>query len=111
MREQDVEHVRAAADQPPENDLGALVVQPRPEKIVAGIEVDAPAGEGARRLLDVLLAVLAFAQGEELHQLAREVLVRLAAAIGRRVEVDDHRRILRYRVQQRAEVAERVPAQ
>jgi len=34
----------------------------------AGLAVDGPAGEGARRGLDVGLAVVALAQGEELEQ-------------------------------------------
>jgi hypothetical protein len=72
----------------------------------AGLRLDAPAGEGARRLLDVLLAVIAFAQGEQFHHLAREVLVRAALAIGRRIQVDHHRRILAHRMQQGVEAAQ-----
>ena len=37
-----------------------------------------PAGVGLRRLLDVLLGVMAFAEREEFHHFAREVLVRAA---------------------------------
>ena len=76
----------------------------------AGLAVEAPAGERARRFLDVRFGVVALAEREQLHHLAREVLVRRALAVLRAVEVDEHRRILRRRVQQRGEVAERIGA-
>ena len=108
-REQDVEHgVAVEAPGLPEHGLRAVVVEPRAEDERAGLAVEAPAGERARGLLDVLLGVVAFAEREELHHLAREILVRRALAVLHAVEVDDHRRILGDRVQQRAEVAERV---
>ena len=53
--------------------------------LASGLEdevADAPSGEGARGFLDVLLAVVALAEGEELHHLAGEVLVRMADLIG-----------------------------
>jgi hypothetical protein len=81
-----------------------------PAELAAG-RLDAPAGEGARRLLDVLLAVIAFAEGEQLHHLAREVLVRAAAPAGRRIEVDHHRRILAHGMQQLVEATQRVAPQ
>jgi len=77
----------------------------------AGVAVQAPAGEGPRRLLQIGLAVAALAEGEELHQLARKVLVGRLLAAARVVEIDQHRRVARDGVQQVAEVAERVTAQ
>ena len=73
----------------------------RPEHELAGVAVEAPAGEGACGFLDVLLAVVALAEGEELHHLAREILVGRALAVLRAVEIDHHRRIARDGVQQR----------
>ncbi len=52
---------------------------------------DGPAGEGAGGFLDVGLAVMADPQGEELHQLAGQVLVGVPLAVGRRVEPDQER--------------------
>ncbi len=95
----------------PEHRLVAVVVNAGPEQVFAGIAIEAPAGERTRRFLDVLLGVVALAEREELHDLAREILVRLALAVLRAVEVDEHRRVLRRRVQQRAEVAQRIGAQ
>src|SRR5262245_9503398 len=84
-------------------------MQGRPPLELAGLRLDRPAGEGARGLADVALSVVALAEREELHHLAREVLVRLALAIGRRIEVDHHRRVLRDGVQKLAEIPHRVP--
>ncbi len=75
------------------------------------LPVEAPAGERARRLLHVLLGVVALAEREELHHLAREVLVRRALAVLRAVEIDEHRRVLGDRMQQRAEIAGGVRAE
>ncbi len=83
----------------------------RPEKVLPGFAIEAPAGECARRFLDVLLGVAAFAEREELHDLARKVLVRLAFAVLRAVQVHEHCRVLGCSMQQRAEVAEGVGAQ
>ena len=77
----------------------------------AAVAIDAPARERARRLLDVLLRVAAFAERKELHHFTREILVGRSLAVLRTVEVDHHRRIARHRVQQVTEVAERVGAQ
>ena len=44
--------------------------------------------------LHVLLAVVTFAEREELHHLAREVFVGMAAAVLHGVELDQHRRVL-----------------
>ena len=76
-----------------------------------GLAIEAPAGKGARGLLDVLLAVVAFAEREKLHHFAGEILVRRALAVLRVVEIDDHRRVARDGVQQVREIAERVGAQ
>src|SRR3954468_6779077 len=56
-----------------------------------------PAGERAGELLDIALGVVTYAEREELHHLARVVLVRLALAIGLPVEPDEHRRIAPHR--------------
>ena len=61
-----------------EEGLLAIVVPVRMLDELSGLAVDAPAGEGTRRRLDVGFAVLALAQGEELEQFASEVLVGLA---------------------------------
>ncbi len=77
----------------------------------AGLGVEAPAGERAGGFLDVRFGVAALAQREELHHLAREVLVGRAPAVLHAVEIEHHRRILADGVQHDAEVAERVGAQ
>ncbi len=51
-----------------------------------------PAGEDARRRVDVGLGVVADAHGEELHDLAAEVLLRHRPGVGAPVEPDEHRR-------------------
>ena len=51
-----------------------------------------------------LSRVVALAEREELHHLAREVLVRLRLAVLSGVEIDEHRRILRRLVQQSAKL-------
>src|SRR5205823_5524797 len=51
--------------------LFAIVVEPRPECERAARPIDTPAGEGARRFLDVAFAVMALPQCEELHHFAR----------------------------------------
>ena len=60
---------------------------------LARIRIHAPAGEGARHFLDVLLAVIAFAKREQLHHFTRKIFVRGAFAILRAVEINQHRRI------------------
>src|SRR5262249_35143300 len=64
--EQDA-HAVAAAPAPrlPEDGLGPVVVQAGVEREAAG--TGPPAGEGAGGLADVLLAVVADAQAEQLH--------------------------------------------
>ncbi|CAM2154859.1 hypothetical protein PT2222_310076 [Paraburkholderia tropica] len=112
LAEQNVEH-RVAIERAAvaEHGLHAVVVLRRPRDELPGIGVDGPARVGARRLGDVLLRVLPFAEREQLHDLAREVLVRLALAIARAVEIEQHRRIFRHLVQHCREIAERVAPQ
>src|SRR5436305_15006672 len=66
------------------------------------------AGEGARRFAHIVFAIVTDPDGEELHQLARPVLVRMRWLVLRQIEVDHHRRIARDRFCQANEVAERV---
>lgn len=55
-----------------------------------------PPREAARDLADVLLRVVPEPEAEELHELSREVLVGLAAAVGVSVEPDHHGRVARH---------------
>ena len=73
--------------------------------MLSGVEeegpvLESPAGEGAGPLLDVALAVVADAEGEELHHLAREVLVGVRLPVRRAVEIGEHRRVTRHALQQ-----------
>ena len=81
--------------------FSAVVVADR--ELGEDVVVDAPPGQGACGLLDVALGVMADAQAEELHQLARQVLVRVALAVARGVEPDQHRRVVNDSAQQRRE--------
>ena len=65
---------------------------------------DGPAGERPRGLFDIALGIGADPEGEELHQLAGEVLVGVPLAIGRGVEPDHEGRVAHRGVQ---EVGER----
>src|SRR5262245_19411544 len=85
----------------PEDDLVAVVV---PRGDLAELAVShGPAGEGPRRLIDVGLTVMTDPQGEELHQLAGQVLVGMPLAIGRRVEPNQERGVADHRPEQLAE--------
>src|SRR4029077_14363212 len=97
--EEDVDHVVAVeAPAPAEDGLLSVVVPHAPVGEITAVAIEAPAGESARRLLDVVLGVMPLPESEELHHLAREILVgRLPAAAGV-VEVDEHRRVLRHGV-------------
>ena len=85
---------------PAEDDLDAGVVA---AGVVAEVDVAetvdpvvAPAGEGAGLLADVLLGVAAAgAEREELHQLARVVLVGAPLRVVPPVQPDEHGRVLR----------------
>ena len=93
-----------------EHRLVAVVVEPR-RNMNSPFRLDAPAGERARRFLDVVLGVVALAEREELHHLAREVLVRLRLAVGRVVEIDDIAGSFDTACSSVAEIAEGVAAQ
>ncbi len=67
-----------------------------------------PPGEGPRELGDVLLRVVPDPEREELHELARVVLVGPADLVGRVVEPDQHRGVLRHLEHQVVELAGRV---
>ena len=54
---------------------GRRVVALGHERRAAARDVDRPAGERPRRLADVVLGVVAHPEGEQLHELARQVLV------------------------------------
>ena len=130
LRAQDVERLldlaeAAARDVVAEKLLVAIVVavrveleQPVAEQFawivrrldhrVLGLGVDADAGQDARQLLDVLLAVpRADPHRVELHDLARVILVDVAGGVLRVVEVALHRRVAQRRLEQVAEAAER----
>ena len=112
LGEQDVDHrVAVEPSRRSQHRLAATVVQAGAEDELPGLAHEARAGERARGLLDVLLFVVTLAEGEELHHLAREILVGCAAPVLRAVEVDHHRRVARDRAQQRGEAAQRVLAQ
>src|SRR5215510_5884158 len=116
MLREDLDHALAVVlpaagrDAVTEHDLLARVVHERPED-EAPLDtrtIDRPAGEPARYFGDVALRVAAVhAEGVQLHQLTRVVLVepRLPTAVGPRgndevgadadpvVEVEEHRRV------------------
>ena len=109
LRKQDLQdRVSVEISGLPEHGLRAVVVRAGPIAEFPAPGIDAPAGEGTRRFLHVLLAILPLAQREELHQLAREILVGTAFPVGRAVEIDHHRRIARHGTQKLAKVAQRV---
>ena len=99
-----------------EDDLRAGVVAAR---VVAEVHVanglppvDAPAGERAGLLADVVLGVAAAgAEREELHQLARVVLVGGPLRVLDPVQPEEHGGVLRDREQELLEGAERAPAE
>ena len=70
-----------------------------------------PAGEGARGLADVGLAVVADPHGEQLHDLAGEVLVRRALDVHAGVEERQHGRVPGDADQEIAEVPRPVPVE
>ena len=76
----------------------------------AGILPD-PAGEGPGGLADVALGVMPGAQGEQLEELAGEVLVGLVLLAGPAVEPDEHGRVGDDRLQERGEAAQGVGPQ
>ena len=73
LREQNIDDVvTVEITSPAEHRLGYVIVQGAAEDELTALAVEAPAGKRACRFLDVMLAVVAFAQRKELHQLARE---------------------------------------
>ena len=66
-----------------------------------------PAGEHARRRVDVRFLDVRDAEREQLHHLAREVLLRLGLGVQPSVEPHEHRRILGDGDQQVAEIPQR----
>ena len=70
-----------------------------------------PAGERPRGLLDVFFGVMAAAEREELHHFTGVVLVGLGLLVDRRVQPDQHGRVLADRGYERAEVAQRLRAE
>jgi hypothetical protein len=92
-----------------EDGLGAGVVPARVEhQPLFGIE--AVAAEGAGCFLHIDLAVVAFAEGEELEQLARQVFVGIGAVVGGAVEGQLQGRIEHHGGEQRCEAAAQVAA-
>ena len=98
-----------------EDRLDAVVM---PVRVVAEVDVAKallpvvpPPGQGTGLLADVVLGVSASgAEGEELHQLTRVVLVRVPLGVVAAVQPDEHGRVLRQPDQQRLEGAEPVRA-
>ena len=87
-----------------EQRLGAVVMLARvePELVLAHM----PAGEGARRLLDVILGIVSLTEAEKLHHLARKILVRMALAIRVAIQPDKHRHVPGHPVEQLAKTAQ-----
>ena len=90
--------------------LGGVV-----EELVVGVRIgeeaasgvaQVPASEDPRRRVHVLLRVVADPPGEQLHDLAREVLLRPGTDVQPAVEPYEHRRIARDLDQEIAKVAE-----
>ncbi len=78
----------------------------------AALPLVAEPGQRPRLLADVLLGIAVLrAEGEQLHQLARVVLVRRAPAVLRAVQPEEHRRVRGDVQQQLPEVPERVAAE
>src|ERR1035441_2384448 len=91
--------------------LVAEVLLKRREPELLRRHVDAVTGKCARRFANVLLAVIADADGEKFHQLARPVFVRMLFAALLKVEIDHHRRVARHLLGQCREISESVMAQ
>ena len=85
------------------------------------VSLNAPAGEGARGFADVLLRITAahtrftqvtrFTQGEQLHHLAGEILIRRFPAGVGTVQIDQHGRVFGHGMQQRGKAAQGVGPQ
>ena len=103
--ENDVDHLHAVEiAAPAEHLLGGVIVLRGID--VEGDALEIPAGEGARRLADVMLRVVADAHGEQLHDFAGEILVRGTLHVHAGIQEGQHGRVLRDADQQGAEVAQ-----
>ena len=81
------------------------------ERELASRTIDAPPRKRTRGFLDVLLAVLALSQREQLHHFARKIFIRRSLPVLHAIEIDDHRRIAGDGMQKLAEVTQCVGAQ
>src|SRR5436309_12565897 len=70
--------------------------------------VDPVAGERTCRCANILLGVIASADGEKLHQLSRPILVGMLFTALLEIEIDHHRRVARNCFVERAKVPKRV---
>ena len=86
-------------------------MQQRIETKLAGGAIQAPAGESAGHFLDILFGVMPHAESEQFHHFTREILVWVAAPIGGVVQIHNHRRVFRHRMQQLAKISQRLAAQ
>ena len=77
----------------------------------AGRRVERPAGQGAGDLPDVRLAVVAHPEGEELAELAGEILVVALAGHLLHVEIEHHGGVAQHGVQEPSEVPQRVASE
>ncbi len=90
--------------------LGRVVVE---REVAGGARArpgSVPSGKDPRAGVDVRFRERAHAHGEQLHQLACEVLLRLIAEVGSAIQPVEHRRILRHGDKKIPEIAEGVLA-
>jgi len=106
LLEQDVhEPVAIEIARLPENRFVAAVVARGDKGTDRGVRRQhRPAGERARRFLDVGLGVVSDSKRKQLHHLAGEVLVRCPDHVLVVVEVEQHRRVLVHRLQELEEI-------
>ena len=74
-------------------DLRGVARDDRCRREAAAVVLANPAGERPGGLADVALGIVPNAQGEQLEELAGEVLVGLLLLAGRSVEPDEHGRV------------------
>ena len=97
MREAQVDHVMAVQiGRLAKKRFGRVVMLARVEPVF--IIPHMPAGEGARRLLDVVFRVISLAKAEKLHDLARKIFIRMPLAICVAIQPNEHGHILRHAV-------------
>ena len=75
-----------------------------PEGLVP--RIDPVTGEGPGSLLDVVLGVIADAEGEEFHQLPGKVFVRMILLALSGIQPDEHRRVARDGLYHQPEIGE-----